>query len=124
VIVVDMSALLAVLFREPGSERIAVRLAAEPQPLISAGTLRESAIVAEARKDTAGGRQLDHLLHTLNVTTVPVDSDQVAAARAGFRKYGNGRAAPLQRDRLLENGRAQRPRVKRALEWKESATSA
>jgi ribonuclease VapC len=89
--VVDTSALLAVLFREPGSERITARLAAESQPLISAGTLLESAIVAEARKDTAGGRQLDHLLHTLSVTTVPVDADQVAVARAAFRKYGKGR---------------------------------
>jgi ribonuclease VapC len=89
--VVDTSALLAVLFREPGSERITARLAAESQPLISAGTLLESAIVAEVRKDTAGGRQLDHLLQTLSVTTVPVDADQVAVARAAFRKYGKGR---------------------------------
>jgi ribonuclease VapC len=89
--VVDTSALLAVLFREPGSERITARLAAESQPLISAGSLLESAIVAEARKDTAGGRQLDQLLQTLSVTTVPVDADQVAVARAAFRKYGKGR---------------------------------
>lgn len=89
--VVDTSALLAVFLREPGSERFELRLVAEPQPLISAGTLLESAIVAEARKGAAGGRQLDRLLHTLGVTTVPVDSDQVAAAREGFRKYGKGR---------------------------------
>ena len=90
-IVVDTSALLAVFLREPGSERLESHLVAEPQPLISAGTLLESAIVAEARKGAAGGRQLDRLLHTLGVTTVPVDADQVAAAREGFRKYGKGR---------------------------------
>jgi ribonuclease VapC len=89
--VVDSSALLAVFLREPGAERLESRLVAEPQPVISAGTLLESATVAEARKGPAGGRQLDHLLQTLGVTTVPVDSDQVAAARAGFRKYGKGR---------------------------------
>ncbi len=89
--VVDTSALLAVFLREPGSEHLEARLVAEPQPLISAGTLLESAIVAEARMGRAGGQQLDRLLQTLGVTTVPVDADQVAAARAGFRKYGKGR---------------------------------
>jgi ribonuclease VapC len=89
--VVDTSALLAVFLREPGSEHLEARLVAEPQLLISAGTLLESAIVAEARMGRAGGQQLDRLLQTLGVTTVPVDADQVAAARAGFRKYGKGR---------------------------------
>lgn len=89
--VVDTSALLAVLFREPGSERLESRLLAEAQPLVSAGTVLESAIVAEARKGSAGGRQLDRLLQALGVTTVPVNPDQVAAARAGYRKYGKGR---------------------------------
>ena len=89
--VVDTSALLAVFLREPGSEHLEARLVAEPQPLISAGTLLESAIVAEARTGRAGGQQLDRLLQTLGVTTVPVDADQVVAARAGFRKYGKGR---------------------------------
>ena len=89
--VVDTSALLAVFLREPGSEHLEARLVAEPQPLISAGTLLESAIVAEARMGRAGAQQLDRLLQTLGVTTVPVDADQVAAARAGFRKYGKGR---------------------------------
>ena len=89
--VVDTSALLAVFLREPGSEHLEARLVAEPQPLISAGTLLESAIVAEARMGRAGGQQLDRLFQTLGVTTVPVDGDQAAAARAGFRKYGKGR---------------------------------
>ena len=89
--VVDTSALLAVFFREPGSEHLESRLVEEPQPLISAGTLLECAIVAEARRGTVGGRQLDQLIHALGVTTVPVDPEQVAAARAGYRKYGKGR---------------------------------
>ena len=100
--VVDTSALLAVFLREPGSEPLEARLVAEPQPLISAGTLLESAIVAEARMGRPGAQQLDRLLQTLGVTTVPVDADQVAAARAGFRKYGKGRhEAGLELRRLL-----------------------
>ena len=38
-----------------------------------------------------GAQHLERLLHTLGATIVPVDADQVAAARSGFRKYGKGR---------------------------------
>ena len=89
--VVDTSALLAVFFRASDAQPIEARLLTEPQPLISAGTWLESAIVVEARKGPAGGRQLDELREALNMRIVAVDAEQVAAARAGFRVYGKGR---------------------------------
>jgi ribonuclease VapC len=89
--VVDTSALVAVIFREPEYESLEARLLAEPQPLISAGTLLECAIILEARKGPAGTRQLDELLRELQFRIVPVDVEQVAAAREGFRRYGKGR---------------------------------
>lgn len=89
--VVDTSAVIAVMFREPECERLEARLLAEPQPLMSAGTLLECAIVVEASKGPAGSRQLDDLLRELHVRIVTVDAEQIAAARAGFRRYGKGR---------------------------------
>jgi ribonuclease VapC len=89
--VVDTSALVAVIFREPEYESLEARLLTEPQPLISAGTLLECAIVLDARKGPAGTRQLDELLRELQFRIVPVDAEQVAAAREGFRRYGKGR---------------------------------
>jgi ribonuclease VapC len=89
--VVDTSALLAVLFREADHGPLEARLLAEPQPLMSAGTLLECAIVVEARKGAAGSRQLDDLLRELNFRIVPVDAEQVASARTGFGRYGKGR---------------------------------
>jgi ribonuclease VapC len=89
--VVDTSALLAVIFREPDAGPLEARLLSEPEPLMSAGTLLECAIVLDARAGPAGTRQLDELLRELQIRVVPVDAEQVAAARAGFRRYGKGR---------------------------------
>lgn len=89
--VVDTSALVAVIFREPDFGPLEARLLAEPQPLMSAGTLLECAIVVEARKGPAGTRQLDEMLRELHFRIVPVDAEQVDAARAGFSRYGKGR---------------------------------
>jgi ribonuclease VapC len=89
--VVDTSALLAVIFLEPDCESLEARLLAEPQPLMSAGTLLECAIVLDARKGPAGTRYLDELLRDLQFRIVPVDAEQVAAGREGFRRYGKGR---------------------------------
>lgn len=89
--VVDTSALLAVFFGESDSPELEVRLLAEPQPRISAGSLLEAAIVVEARKGPSGAREFDHLLQRLNVVTEAVDVEQVVMARAGYRRYGKGR---------------------------------
>ena len=89
--VVDTSALVAVIFAEPDSEQLEARLLAEPQPLMSAGTLLECAIVLDARKGPAATRQLEGLLRELQFRIVPVDAEQVAVALAGFRRYGRGR---------------------------------
>ena len=91
--VVDTSALLAVFFGEPDSEGLEARLLAEPQPRISAGSLLEAAIVVEARKGSAGARELDQFLQRLNVVTHAVDAEQIVTARTGFRKYCKGRHA-------------------------------
>jgi ribonuclease VapC len=89
--VLDSSAVLAVLFDE--SERRAFTLAIEhdPRRLISAGNLLESALVAEARRGEPAGRELDLLLHRAEVQIVPVDSEQVDLARSAWRRFGKGR---------------------------------
>lgn len=89
--VVDTSALLAVLFAEPDSELFTARLLAESQPKISTGSLLETALVVEVRKGAAGVRELDALIARLNVLAVPVDGEQLVAAREGFRQFGKGR---------------------------------
>ena len=89
--VLDTSALLAVLFDEPDAEPFRVAIELDQTRLVSAATLLETAIVAEARKGDAGGRELELLVHKAAITTVPVDSDQVTAARRAWRRFGKGR---------------------------------
>ncbi|MBA2349377.1 MAG: type II toxin-antitoxin system VapC family toxin [Solirubrobacterales bacterium] len=89
--VVDTSALAAILFDEPDRPDLVRRLAAAPRRLISAGTVLEASLVIEGRRGEHAGRELDLLLHRAAVKTVPVDDEQAQLARAGWRRYGKGR---------------------------------
>ncbi|HVP03965.1 MAG TPA: type II toxin-antitoxin system VapC family toxin [Solirubrobacteraceae bacterium] len=89
--VVDTSALVAVLFGEPEAERFARAIAASASPVLSAVTLVEASIVVEARQGSAGGRELDLLLHRGGVAVVAVDARQAERARSAWRRYGRGR---------------------------------
>lgn len=91
--VVDTSALLALLLNEPEAETFRMAVEEDATRLVSAGTVLEAALVIEARKGEAGGRELDLLLHKAEVQIVPVDAEQVAEARRAYRRYGKGRHA-------------------------------
>ena len=88
--VLDTSALIAVLLNE--SEAAAFRLAIEEDPvrLLSAANLVETGIVIEARVGEAGGRELDLLLHKAAIEVVAVDTGQADLARHAYRQFGKG----------------------------------
>lgn len=89
--VLDTSAILAVLLAEPDRARFETAVAQTTIALVSAGTYLEAAIVVEARYGEAGGRELDELLRRWSVTIEPVDADQVDIGRRAYRTYGRGR---------------------------------
>lgn len=89
--VLDTSALIALLLDEPEAENFRVAIEDDETRLVSAGTLLEAALVIEARKGEAGGRELDLLVHKAALTIVPVDQEQVAEARRAWRRFGRGR---------------------------------
>ena len=89
--VLDTSALLALLLDEPEAEEFRELVERDPTRLASAGTVLETALVIEARKGEAGGRELDALLQKAEIDVVPVDSEQIAAARRAYRRFGKGR---------------------------------
>jgi ribonuclease VapC len=89
--VIDSSALLAILLREAEAERFALAIAQDPRRLLSAFSGLESSVVIEARKGEAGGRELDLLLHRSQVEIVPLNGQQATLARQAWRKYGKGR---------------------------------
>ncbi|MCB9389488.1 MAG: type II toxin-antitoxin system VapC family toxin [Acidimicrobiia bacterium] len=77
--VVDSSAIVAILFDEPAGEELGGALAAEPC-VMSAATQVELGIVVEARSGPAGSQLLEELLARLQVEVVPVDETLARAA--------------------------------------------
>jgi ribonuclease VapC len=91
--VLDTSALLALLFDEPEAEAFRIAVEDDPSRLVSAATLLETALVSETRKGEPAGRELDLLIHKAEMSVVPVDADQIAEARRAYRRFGKGRHA-------------------------------
>ena len=89
--VIDTSALMALLLDEPEAEDFRTALELDETRLLSAATLLETAVVIEARKGEAAGRELDRLIDKAVVTIVAVDADQVEEARRAWRRFGRGR---------------------------------
>lgn len=91
--VLDTSALLALLLNEPEAAAFARALEADPIRLLSAANLVETSIVIEARVGEAGGRELDLLVHKAAIEVVAVDAAQAELARDAYRQFGKGRHA-------------------------------
>ena len=91
--VLDTSALLALLLDEPEAENFRAAVEEDTTRLVSAATLLETALVIEARKGEPGGRELDTLIHRAEVVVVPVDAEHVFEARRAYRRFGKGRHA-------------------------------
>jgi ribonuclease VapC len=89
--VIDTSAVLALIFNEPEADDIEVALDEDPVRLMSVASYLESAIVVEARLGPAGGRELDLLVHKAAIELVAVTTEQVEVARAAWRRFGRGR---------------------------------
>lgn len=89
--VLDTSALVAILFEEPEHGRLKAAIALDPRRDVSAATLLEAGMVLESRAGEVAGRELDLLLRQLACRVVPVDEPQAERARAGWRSFGKGR---------------------------------
>ena len=89
--VIDSSAIVAVLLSEKNAAQIAQAIEAASQRLLSAANLLEASIVIESRKGEAGGRELDLLLYRAAIEIVAVDQDQAETARIAWRRFGKGR---------------------------------
>ncbi len=89
--VVDTSALVAILLGEPDAEQFARALSAAPVRLISAVTRVELSFVIESRKGETGRADLELLLRDGGFDVVSVTPQQAMIATDAFRRYGSGR---------------------------------
>lgn len=88
--VLDTSALLALLLDEPEAEDFRIAVEEDATRLVSAATLLETALVIEARKGEPGGRELDTLIQKAEAVIVPVEAEHVVEARRAYRRFGKG----------------------------------
>ena len=86
--IVDTSALVAILRGEAGATALIEKLLTCDAIRISAGTLLEARIVCECY---GGLSDLDDLLREIGAESVPVDDTQIRIAFEGFRRFGKGR---------------------------------
>lgn len=89
--VLDTSALVAILQNEPERRAFIEAIEAADACLISAATFVEISIVIEARHGAEGLRDLDRFTVTAGMAMVPVDAEQAHLARGAFSRFGKGR---------------------------------
>lgn len=91
--VLDTSAILAILLNEPEIDAFSAAIERDPVRLLSAASLVEASLVVESRHGEAGRRDLDLLLQTAEIEIAPLDARQADVARHAFRTFGKGRHA-------------------------------
>jgi ribonuclease VapC len=88
--IVDSSAIVAMLRREPEARDMFAVLTQEGSGSISAANYFEAAIVVDGKRDPVMSSKLDTLLQRLNVEIVPVTASQAKIARQAYRDFGKG----------------------------------
>ncbi|MDN5872172.1 MAG: type II toxin-antitoxin system VapC family toxin [Nitrococcus sp.] len=89
--VIDTSALVAILGMERESARLADAIESDLTRLLSAASVVEAGLVIESRYGAAGGRELDVLIAKAGVSIEAVTAEQADVAREAWRRFGKGR---------------------------------
>lgn len=89
--IVDTSALVAVLFAEPGAEAYALAIAAADRCRISAANYVETAIVIEAQTRETGSREFDAFFRRSGIVIEPITEEHAHLARRAYTEFGRGR---------------------------------
>ena len=89
--IVDSSALLAIVFQEPGYEDLLERIAAAPAVAAGTPTLAETGIVLTARLGPGSHGLLERMLDELDVQEIPFGEIHWREAVDAYRRFGRGR---------------------------------
>jgi ribonuclease VapC len=90
-VIVDTSALLAVLFGENDADSYARAISEADVCRISAATFVETSAIVESQTGDAGSRQWDAFLRSAGICIEPVTEEQAHAARQAWSDFGKGR---------------------------------
>ncbi len=92
--IVDSSALMAILKEEPGWETLSEVLDLAESSSISAANYFESGIIADKYRNAVLSRRLDELIDRFSIHVEPVTPQQARIARQAYRDYGRGSGHP------------------------------
>jgi len=88
--ILDTSAIVAVVFKEPGFETVVRKIAAADVVAIGSPSAAEAAIVLDARLGSIGRDILIRLLHEWTITIVPFGEDHWKQAAEAYVRFGRG----------------------------------
>ena len=89
--IVDSSALLAVLNREPDADRFQDAILTASPCRMSVANMLEASIVVEGRGGAEAGHELDAFLEHAEIEPAPVTAEHLEAARQAWRRFGKGK---------------------------------
>jgi ribonuclease VapC len=92
--IIDASAIIAILRDEPDASFFARRIADAASRRLSAVNFVEAAAVIDAGRDPIASRRFDDLLEQAHVSIEPVTARQAILAREAYRDFGKGSGHP------------------------------
>jgi len=88
--IVDTSALIAILRDEPEAREFAIAIAEADRRRMSAANYLETAIVIDGSRDPIASRRFDDLIREAEIGIEPVTAEQARVAREAYRDFGRG----------------------------------
>jgi ribonuclease VapC len=89
--IVDSSAILAILLEEPEGHLFDVAIVRTAVARMSAATLLEASMILQSKRGPDGVRDLELLIVRFKIEIAPFTESQARLARVAFERYGKGR---------------------------------
>jgi ribonuclease VapC len=92
--IIDTSALVAILRDEPEAKDCALAIERNPTRRVSAANFVETALVIDGSRDPIASRRFDDLVKEARIVVEPVTEAQARIAREAYRDFGKGSGHP------------------------------
>ena len=92
--IVDSSAVVAILRDEPEAESFATAIVADPEPRMSVVSWVESAVVLDSARDPVVSRRFDEFIRAAGIVVTDTTLHQAQLAREAYRDFGRGSGHP------------------------------
>jgi ribonuclease VapC len=92
-VILDTSAIVAIVLREPGWEGLVAKLRADSPCAVGAPTLAEAGLVLTAKMGQRAPGVLSRLLQEANLTIIPFTESHWQTAVEAYARFGKGRHA-------------------------------